>query len=283
MRDNEVYKKLAILKKVVFAIVIILFLLIQVYPVFWVFMASLKPTVELSASPFSLPSAPTFENFIKVIKEGKIWGYMINSVKVTGGSLILIMALSSMAGYALSKFVSRFNNALYSFFTFGIMIPVQITLIPLFIFYSRMDILNTSFSLILPQVGFALPLSIMMFVSFFTFVPNELIEAATIDGCTPYGIFVKIILPLAKNTFVTIASMYSILIWNDFIFANTFISKDSAKTVAMGLKDYVGAFGNVDWGLTFAAITISILPPMIVYFALNKHVTAGMSAGAVKG
>ena len=208
---------------------------------------------------------------------------MINSVKVTGGSLILIMALSSMAGYALSKFVSRFNNALYSFFTFGIMIPVQITLIPLFIFYSRMDILNTSFSLILPQVGFALPLSIMMFVSFFTFVPNELIEAATIDGCTPYGIFVKIILPLAKNTFVTIASMYSILIWNDFIFANTFISKDSAKTVAMGLKDYVGAFGNVDWGLTFAAITISILPPMIVYFALNKHVTAGMSAGAVKG
>ena len=70
---------------------------------------------------------------------------------------------------------------------------------------------------------------------------------------------------------------------NDFIFANTFISSDDAKTVAMGLKDYVGAFGNVDWGLTFAAITISILPPMIVYFALNKHVTAGMSAGAVKG
>ena len=125
--------------------------------------------------------------------------------------------------------------------------------------------------------------TMVIFLAAFKGVPSSIIEAATIDGCTPYGIFVKIILPLAKNTFVTIASMYSILIWNDFIFANTFISKDSAKTVAMGLKDYVGAFGNVDWGLTFAAITISILPPMIVYFALNKHVTAGMSAGAVKG
>ena len=111
---------------------------------------------------------------------------------------------------------------------------------------------------------------------------DELIEAATIDGCTPYSIFTKIMLPLAKNTFVTIASMYSILIWNDFIFANTFISRNSAKTVAMGLKDYVGAFGNVDWGLTFAAIAISILPPMIVYFALNKQVTAGMTIGATK-
>lgn len=283
MRDNTFYKRLSYVKKGLFAFVIILFLLVQVYPVIWVFMASLKPTVELSSTPFSLPSSPTLENFMKVIKEGKIWSYMLNSIKVTGGSLILIMALSSMAGYAISKFACKMNNVLYSFFTFGIMIPVQITLIPLFIFYSRMDILNTSFSLILPQVGFALPLSIMMFVSFFTFVPNELIEASTIDGCTPYGIFFKIILPLAKNTFVTIASMYSILIWNDFIFANTFISSDDAKTVAMGLKDYVGAFGNVDWGLTFAAITISILPPMIVYFALNKHVTAGMSAGAVKG
>ena len=188
-----------------------------------------------------------------------------------------------MVGYALSKFRYKVNSRIYNFLTFGIMIPVQITLIPLFIFYSKMHILNTTFSLVLPQVGFALPLSIMMFVNFFEFVPNDLIEAATIDGCTPYGIFFKIMIPLAKNTFVTVASMYSILIWNDFIFANTFISKNAAKTVAMGLKDYVGAFGNVDWGLTFAAIGVSILPPMIVYFLLNRHVTAGMTVGATKG
>ena len=208
---------------------------------------------------------------------------MWNSLKVTGISLLLIIVLSATAGYALSKFRVRGRRKVYSFFTFGIMIPVQITLIPLFIFYSKMGILNTSFALILPQVGFALPLSVMMFVSFYEFVPDELIEAAIVDGCSPFRTFIQIVFPLARNTVITIASMYSILIWNDFIFANTFVSENSAKTVAMGLKDYVGAFGNVDWGATFAAIAISILPPLIIYFALNKWVTAGMTAGATKG
>ena len=120
-----------------------------------------------------------------------------------------------------------------------------------------------------------------MFVNFSDFVPNELIEASIVDGCSPYRTFLQIVFPLARNTVITIASMYSILIWNDFIFANTFISDTEAKTVALGLKDYVGAFGNVDWGSTFAAI--SILPPLVIYFALNKWVTAGMTMGATKG
>ncbi len=269
--------------KIVFVILILVFLVIQIYPVIWLFIASVKPTVELASEPFAFPKTVTFENFVNVLSDGKIGMYMWNSLKVTGLSLILIVVLSSTAGYALSKFRMRGKKQIYSFFTFGIMVPVQITLIPLFIFYSNVGILNTSMSLVLPQVGFALPLSVMMFVSFYEFVPNELIEAAIVDGCSPFRTFIQIVFPLARNTVITIASMYSILIWNDFIFANTFISETNAKTVAMGLKDYVGAFGNVDWGSTFAAIVISILPPLIIYFSLNKWVTAGMTMGATKG
>ena len=269
--------------KIVFVILILVFLVIQIYPVIWLFIASVKPTVELASEPFAFPKTVTFENFVNVLSDGKIGMYMWNSLKITGLSLILIVVLSSTAGYALSKFRMRGKKQIYSFFTFGIMVPVQITLIPLFIFYSNVGILNTSMSLVLPQVGFALPLSVMMFVSFYEFVPNELIEAAIVDGCSPFRTFIQIVFPLARNTVITIASMYSILIWNDFIFANTFISETNAKTVAMGLKDYVGAFGNVDWGSTFAAIAISILPPLIIYFSLNKWVTAGMTMGATKG
>ena len=196
---------------------IILFLIIQIYPVIWLFVASVKPTVELSAAPFAFPKSITLENFSKVLSDGKIGMYMWNSLKVTVISLILIVVLSSTAGYALSKFKVRGTKTIYSFFTFGIMVPVQITLIPLFIFYSKLGILNTSFSLILPQVGFALPLSVMIFVSFYEFVPNELIEAAVVDGCSPLRTFIQIVFPLARNTVITIASMYSILIWNDFI------------------------------------------------------------------
>ena len=166
--------------KIIFAVLIILFLIIQIYPVIWLFVASVKPTVELSAAPFAFPKSITLENFSKVLSDGKIGMYMWNSLKVTVISLILIVVLSSTAGYALSKFKVRGTKTIYSFFTFGIMVPVQITLIPLFIFYSKLGILNTSFSLILPQVGFALPLSVMMFVSFYEFVPNELIEAAVV-------------------------------------------------------------------------------------------------------
>ena len=269
--------------KIILWIAVILFLFIQLYPVLWLFMASLKPTTELSVSPFALPKAPTFANYVAIFKDGSVFRYMLNSLRVTVISILLIVALSSTAGFALSKFRFRISKPIYSFFTFGIMIPVQITLIPLFCFYSDMNLLNSSFSLILPQVGFALPLSVMMFYSFYSFVPNELIEAAVMDGCTPYGIFFRIVFPLARNTVITVGSMYTILIWNDFIFANTFISDNAAKTVALGLRDYVGAFGNVDWGMTFAAIAITILPPMIVYFALNKYVTAGMTLGATKG
>lgn len=269
--------------KLIFNLAILFFLIIQIYPVVWLFMASIKPTVELSSTPFTLPRNPTLDNFVKVLSDGKIGLYMWNSIKVTGISLFLIIALSATAGFALAKFNFRITKKVYAFFTFGIMIPVQITLIPLFIFYSKLGILNTTFSLVLPQVGFALPLSVMMFYSFYSFLPNELLEAAIVDGCDTYRMFSKIVFPLARNTIITIASMYSILIWNDFIFANTFISESAAKTVALGLKDYVGAFGNVDWGSTYAAIAITILPPVLVYFALNRWVTAGMTMGATKG
>lgn len=270
-------------KNIILAVVVLFFLFIQLYPVAWLFMASVKTSTELATQPFALPKAVTFTNYLDIFRDGAVFRYMWNSVKVTVVSILLIVALSSTAAYALAKFRFQISKKVYSFFTFGIMIPVQITLIPLFCFYSKMHILNSSFTLILPQVGFALPLSVMMFVSFYSFIPNELIEAAVMDGCSAYGIFTRVVFPLAKNTVITVASIYCILIWNDFIFANTFITDNSAKTVALGLRDYVGAFGNVNWGMTFAAIAVTILPPMIVYFALNKYVTAGMTLGATKG
>ncbi len=269
--------------KVILFLVVAAILIIQVYPLVWLFMASMKPSAELAIKPFALPEQASFQNYSSVLKDGTLVRYMWNSVKVTAVSIILIISLGSTMGYALSKFYFRINKKIYSFIIAGIMIPVQITLIPLFSFYSKLGILNTTFSLVLPQVGFALPLATMLFYSFYAFIPNELIEASVMDGCTPARTFFQIILPQSRNTVITVASMYTVFIWNDFIFANTFISDNSAKTIAVGLKDYIGAFGNVDWGKTYAAIAISVIPPIVIYFALNKYVTAGMTMGATKG
>lgn len=261
----------------------VLILLVQIYPVVWLILSSLKSSIELTSRPFSLPSTWLFDNYAAVIRDSNIFLYIKNTAIVTVSCIVLIVLLSATIGFALEKMHFKFNAKLLAFFTLGIMIPVQVTLIPLFIMYKNFGLLNSYTALILPQVGFALPLSVLIFTRFYKYVPNEIIEAAVMDGCNIYQVFYRIMLPLTNNTIITVASIQFIFIWNDFIFSNTFTNDSQYKTIAVGLQEFIGAFGATDWGQTFAAISISILPIIAIYLILNKNVMAGMSEGSVKG
>jgi len=149
--------------------------------------------------------------------------------------------------------------------------------------FSSLNIIDSYIALILPMVAFSLPVSILLFVNFFKFIPNELIEAAIIDGCSITQVFTKIILPLSKNTIVTVVAMNLIFIWNDYTFSLVFINSTEMKTISLGLQDFIGSHGVTDWGATYAAICISTLPTLILYFLLHKQITGGMTLGAVKG
>ena len=151
-------------------------------------------------------------------------------------------------------------NSSAGLFLIGIIVPVQIALVPLFIDYSSVNLLDTYQSMIIPLAGFALPMSIYLFSSFFEYIPRETYEAASLDGAGPYRIFGLITLPLSTNTVVTVVLVNSIFIWNDFIFANTFVLSEGLKTVPLGLQNYIGAMGKVDWTATFAAVCITITP-----------------------
>lgn len=262
---------------------VIAILLIQIYPVVWLMLSSFKTSIELTTQPFALPASWSFENYASVFRESSLLLYIKNTAIVTFSCLALIIFLSATAGFALVKMINRLNSKLLLFFTIGIMIPIQVTLIPLFIMYKDYGLLNSYPALILPQVGFALPLSILIFTSFYRYVPDELIEAAVIDGCNIYQVFFRIISPLTINTTITVASINFIFIWNDFVFSNTFTNDKAYKTIAVGLQEFIGAFGATDWGQTFAAISISIIPIIVTYLFLNKYVMAGVSDGAVKG
>ncbi len=268
-----------------FAFLVIGFLIIQVYPIVWIFLSSLKNETEIqNGNPFTLPEDFfNFNNYIQVWETSQIGTYFINSSIVTVITIILIVLLSSSAGFAIEKMKFKSSNLLLLFFLFGIMIPVQATLIPLFTLYNTLGLLNTHISLILPQVGFALPISIYLFVGFYKYIPNEMIEAATIDGCNIYTIFRKIILPLSKNTIVTVVAFNSIFIWNEFVFAHTFINEATMKTLPVGLQDFIGQYGATDWGSTFASMVIATLPVLIIYFILNRSVIEGMALGSTKG
>jgi len=138
-------------------------------------------------------------------------------------------------------------------------------------------------AVIIPQIGFNLPICIYLYTTFMRYIPDSLIEAARIDGASTFRIFTRIVFPLSINTTVTIVTFNFVFVWNEFVFANTFLISSSNKTLPIGLNDYVGMFGKTDFGATYAAIVVSLLPTLILYFILNRQVINGMAAGAVRG
>lgn len=266
---------------VIFYIILITVALIQIYPFFWVVTSSFKPASDLAKPAYLLPTEIDLSHYVKALS-GRLPRYFINSVVIAVCVLIGLVGIGSPAGFALSKMRFKYAEQVTSFFLFGMMIPSFACLVPMFRMYNTLGLRNTYWALIIPQVGFGLPLCIFLYKSFMSRIPDDLTEAATIDGASNWYIFKGIVFPMSKNVTMTTLTYNFIGIWNEFTYANTFMSSNEMKTLPIGLNDFVGEMGMVDWGGTFAAITISILPTLILYVFLNKQMIAGMTAGAVK-
>ncbi|KNH15967.1 sugar ABC transporter permease [Arthrobacter sp. ZBG10] len=265
-------------------VLIMLIVIVQVYPLAWLFLTSLRTEQDLaSGDPFALPSSLTWENYARAFETGDLGRNILNSFIVTMGANILIVLFGMMAAYALQVLGFRHSRIIRGLFMVGIIVPVQIALVPLFIDYSAVNLLDTYQSMIIPLAGFSLPMSIYLFSSFFEYIPRETYEAASLDGAGPYRIFGLITLPLSVNTVVTVVLVNSIFIWNDFIFANTFVLSEDLKTIPLGLQNYIGAMGKVDWTATFAAVCVTITPLLLVFLVLNKAMIQGLESGANKG
>ena len=209
--------------------------------------------------------------------------YFKNSIIVLIGVLIPLLLFALMAGFALSKIKFKGRKFVLNYFLLGLMLPMQVALIPLFTIFNKMGLINTYPAIILPQIAFSLSYSIQLFYSFSKFFPEEMLEAAIIDGCSPIGCFFKMVVPMSLNSIITVATMQAVFCWNEYINAYTFTRSTDMKTITLGLNDFVGSMGLTDWGGTFAAITVTVLPVFIFYFFSSKKMLAGMTAGAVKG
>lgn len=263
---------------------IVLIVIVQVYPLVWMFLTSFRTASDFAGgNAFSWPSEFTLENYSRAFATGNLGMNIVNSLIVTLGASALIVVAGMMAAYALEVLGFRLSNLVRALFMLGIIVPVQIALVPLFIDYSKVGLLDTHLSMIVPLAAFSLPMSIYLFSSFYGFIPRETYEAASLDGAGPYRIFAQITLPLSLNTIVTVVLVNSIFIWNDFIFANTFVLSDGLKTIPLGLQNYIGAMGNTDWTATFAAVCISVTPLLLVFLVLNKAMIQGLESGATKG
>lgn len=276
-RRPNVYR---VLSRVLIAVLVV----VQVYPLVWLFLSSVRTEQDFaSANPFSLPTSFTLDHFARAFDHADLGRYILNSLIVTLGADALIVVCGLMGAYAIQVLGFRFSNAVRAMFLLGIVVPVQIALVPLFIDYAKVGLLDTYPSMMIPLAGFGLPMSLYLFSSFFGYIPRETYEAASLDGAGPYRIFARITLPLSVNTIVTVVMVNSIFIWNDFVFANTFVLSEGLKTIPVGLQNYIGAMGKTDWTATFAGVCVTVTPLLLVFLVLNKAMIYGLESGATKG
>ena len=260
-----------------------LLLVVVLYPLLWMLLSSFKTNAEFSLEPFwSLPSALHWQNYVDAWTSG-LSTYFLNSVLAVFPSLALILLISVAAGFALEVMLWRGRNTILLIFLAGIMVPLQMVLLPLFTIYFQAGLIDTRWALILTYTAFGLPLSVFLMAGFFKAVPRSVIEAAVLDGATIYQVFYRVALPMVANGLVTIALVQFFFLWNDLLFSLTFISSDSNRTIQTGLLNFTGEHGSVDWGPTFAAISLAVIPTLLLYVVLNQKVIKGLTAGSVKG
>lgn len=230
----------------------------------------------------SMPTILHFENYIGAWNEAKIGVYFFNSLIVSVGSVILVILLGTSASFILAKFKFRSSRAVYNYFIIGMLIPMQTTLVPLFIVMKNMNMLNSYWSLILAYTATGLPLAIFVLESFIRAFPDSIVEAAVIDGSSMFRVFLKMILPMSIPAIATVGILTFLNNWKEFSFALVLISDESKKTLPLGLYNFLGEFTS-NYAQLFAALMIASIPIIIIYLFLQKQIVNGMTAGAVKG
>lgn len=257
--------------------------IIQVYPLVWLFLFSLKTNQEVfGMSPFSLPQDPQWGNYVKAWTKGNIDVYFFNSVLYTVVSVVITVILASFVTFAITRMYWKLSGVVLGLFMAGYMIPLHSTLIPLFNFFKSVNLIDNPISIILSYVAFNLPITIMILSGFYRSLPREVEEAAVMDGCSIHTIFFRITLPMTVPVLSTTVIINMIYNWNEFVFVNTFMSSDKWKTITVGVNNFVGQY-LTDWGAIGATLMISIIPVLIAYFILSDKIVEGIAAGSVKG
>lgn len=256
--------------------------LVSLFPVYLLLINSLKGRMDIYNNPFGITSKLSFDNYVSVMNTGNFFNYFSNSFIVVVVSLFFILFLGSLAAYALAHWRSKLSNAVYFFFILGMMLPIKIATIRLLELMKLFNLFNSLLSLFLVYVAMGLPIAVFILTEFVHSLPNDLYEAAYIDGAPRTQIYYGIVLPLIKPALATVGIYNLVPIWNDLWFPLIFITQEDKKTVLLAVTRLQGQYAT-DWPRVFALLTLSALPVILLYLTMSKQFVAGLTAGAVKG
>ncbi|WP_297082145.1 carbohydrate ABC transporter permease [uncultured Demequina sp.] len=261
-----------------------LVLLTVVYPMLWILMGSFKTQPEFLSEPFwALPQQWNFDNYVSAFVDGGLGTYIRNSIIAVFPALALVLIFGSAAAFALQVLVWKGRSVVLILFLAGIMVPTQMILLPLFTVYYQIGITSTIWPLIITYTAIGLPLTVFMLATFMRGIPREVFEAATLDGASIWRIFANVTLPLVRNAIFTVALVQFFFLWNDLLIALTFVTSADLRTIQVGLLNFTGQYGAVNYGPLFAGISVTVFGTLALYIFLNKKVMTGLTSGAVKG
>jgi raffinose/stachyose/melibiose transport system permease protein len=252
------------------------------FPIAYMFLASFKSVADFFARPYGLPSVWEWQNYVRAWDEANVAVTLTNSVIVTTLSVLFSTTLAALASYGLSQRGKFLTTALYIVFASGMLIPVQMTILPLFILLRQLGLFGTLFSIIFPFTALGLPLAILVLVPFFATLPSDLAHAARIDGANEWQVFWLVILPLVRPALSSVVILNGVWMWNEFFIPLVIAIRPEIQTLPVGIMSFVGVY-STEWGLVFASVVVSALPVIIAYIFLTRQFVAGISAGAVKG
>ena len=269
---------------VLLQIVLLAFAATVVYPMIWVAYTSLKTNQEFFKDAWALPAIPQWANYQRAWTEAHVGQYAINSVIVTVVSLVLILAFSAMTAYALARFDFRGKSLVFYAYVGGMMFPVVMVIIPLFVLLRDLGIWGDWRGLFPAYLAYSLPFTVFVLTPFFRTLPHELEEAAIIDGASHYGVFWRVMLPLARPGLVTAGVFNFMGIWNEYVLALVILAKPETFTLPLGLaKLQIQQNYKSDWTAMLAGVVIVMLPTILVYAVAQKRLAEGITLGALKG
>lgn len=267
---------------IICAVILIAMVLICIYPILWMILGSMKEKGEFYTNIWGLPERFHLDNYAAAWKNGDLGRRFINSIVVTFGSMVIMIPATSCAAYAVARLKFKGKNVIYMYLLTGIMIPAGVLGIPTFTVAMKMGLLNNHFGLMMIYAAQNIAMGMFIMRGFFISLPKELEEAAMIDGCSRFGCFMRIIVPLAKAGIATQVIFNGLTIWNDYFMANIMITRDELRTLPLSIANFVGKH-TTNYPELFAMLTMATVPVIIIFILSQKSFIEGVSAGAVKG
>jgi raffinose/stachyose/melibiose transport system permease protein len=270
------------IRKVIFYLVLIFLFLIWFAPIYTLIATAIKSKQDFynNVGLFGLPSKIAWNNFTDALFRGRLVRYMLNDLFICVLKVPLGITVEALAAFALTRLEIKHKTGIFIFFIIGMMLPMQVALVPINMVYSRLGLLNTYFGLFYVYVGFGISYGILILRGFFRTIPKEIDDAARIDGCGKLRLFWSIILPISKPAIATLVITDFLATWNEYLLAMVIINDNNKKTVPVGIMTFVGEHGT-DYGLLCAGVLISVIPVLAVYLIFQRYFVEGI-AGAVK-